>query len=206
MSLTRKMLKTFSIEDPIIEQIIEAHTETTDSLKAERDRYKAEAEKVPALQKQLEESNGSEELEELQKKYEAEQKRAEELEKANEKLKGEYDEYKAGVEAKDERDAKERVFRKLLADTNVNPKYVDVIVRATNLDDIELEDGNIKDVDAVKKGVEDQWGEFIVKKATRGAETETPPEGDGGKPNTAVEIAEQIAKEHSERLYGKSKE
>ena len=51
--LTRKMLKAMSIEEEKIDQIIEAHTETTESLKAERDKYKESAEKVSDLQSQL---------------------------------------------------------------------------------------------------------------------------------------------------------
>ena len=46
MSLTRKMLKAMAIEDEKIDQIIDAHTETTESLKEERDNYKESAEKV----------------------------------------------------------------------------------------------------------------------------------------------------------------
>ena len=37
MSLTRKMLKAMGIEEEKIDQIIEAHSETVDSLKAVRD-------------------------------------------------------------------------------------------------------------------------------------------------------------------------
>ena len=43
MALTRKMLKAMGIEDEKIDQIIEAHTETTDALKQQRDEAKAEA-------------------------------------------------------------------------------------------------------------------------------------------------------------------
>ena len=43
MSLTRKMLKAMGIEEEKIDQIIEAHSETVDSLKADRDTYKEDA-------------------------------------------------------------------------------------------------------------------------------------------------------------------
>ena len=46
MSLTRKMLKAMGIEEDKIEQIIEAHTDVTDSLKADRDKYKEDAENL----------------------------------------------------------------------------------------------------------------------------------------------------------------
>ena len=55
MALSRKMLRAMGIEDEKIDQIIEAHTESIDALKEQRDQYKADAEKLPALQKKLEE-------------------------------------------------------------------------------------------------------------------------------------------------------
>ena len=65
MALTRKMLKAMSIEDEQIEQIIEAHAESTDALKASRDEYKAEAEKIPELQKEIDKLNRIIELNEM---------------------------------------------------------------------------------------------------------------------------------------------
>ena len=53
MSLTRKMLKAMGIEEEKIDQIIEAHSETVDSLKADRDTYKEDAEKLKTVQKEL---------------------------------------------------------------------------------------------------------------------------------------------------------
>ena len=53
MSLTRKMLKAMGIEEEKIDQIIEAHTESIDALKEQRDQYKVDAEKLPALQKKI---------------------------------------------------------------------------------------------------------------------------------------------------------
>lgn len=40
MPLTRKMLKAMGIEEDKIEQIIEAHADTVDALRDERDGYK----------------------------------------------------------------------------------------------------------------------------------------------------------------------
>ena len=53
MSLTRKMLKAMGIEDEKIDTIIEAHTETVDALKKERDGYKESADKLADVQKEL---------------------------------------------------------------------------------------------------------------------------------------------------------
>ena len=85
MSLTRKMLKAMGIEDEKIEQIIEAHTDTVNALKDERDEYKANAEKLAETEK---------ELAKIKKdgKYSNEE---------YEKLKKSFDEYKADIAAKE---------------------------------------------------------------------------------------------------------
>ena len=60
MALTRKMLKAMGIEDEKIDQIIEAHSETVDGLKGEleiaKSAAKGDADKVTALQKELEDA------------------------------------------------------------------------------------------------------------------------------------------------------
>ena len=46
MAFTRKMLKALGIEEDKIDQIMDAHVEVVDALKADRDTYKADAEKL----------------------------------------------------------------------------------------------------------------------------------------------------------------
>ena len=53
MALTRKLLKGMGLTDEQVDTIIEAHTDTVDGLKADVTRYKADAEKLPGVQKQL---------------------------------------------------------------------------------------------------------------------------------------------------------
>ena len=52
MALTRKLLKGMGLTDEQVDTIIEAHTDTVDGLKADVTRYKADAEKLPGIQKQ----------------------------------------------------------------------------------------------------------------------------------------------------------
>ena len=53
MALTRKLLKGMGLTDEQVDTIIEAHTETTDGLKNQLNQYKADAEKLPGVQKEL---------------------------------------------------------------------------------------------------------------------------------------------------------
>ena len=53
MAVTRKLLKALGIEDEKADQILEAHTETVNEIREERDRYKADAEQLPGVQQEL---------------------------------------------------------------------------------------------------------------------------------------------------------
>ena len=54
MALTRKLLKGMGLTDEQMDTIIEAHSDTVDGLKGELSKYKADAEKLPGVQKELE--------------------------------------------------------------------------------------------------------------------------------------------------------
>ena len=53
MALTRKLLKGMGLTDEQVDTIIEAHTDTVDGLKADVEKYKGDAEKLPTVQKEL---------------------------------------------------------------------------------------------------------------------------------------------------------
>ena len=53
MALTRKLLKGMGLTDEQVDTIIEAHTDTVDGLKEQVKTYKADAEKLPNVQKEL---------------------------------------------------------------------------------------------------------------------------------------------------------
>ncbi len=79
MALTRKFLKALGLEDDKIEQIIEEHTALADRMNAEIEKYKADAEKLPAVQRELDSLKNSpdaeavkKQLEDLQSKYNSE--------------------------------------------------------------------------------------------------------------------------------------
>ena len=75
MSITRKFLKGMGLTDEQVDTIIEAHTETVDGLKADVDKYREDAIKLPDVQKELNDLKAAgdgglqKQLDELQKKY-----------------------------------------------------------------------------------------------------------------------------------------
>ena len=69
MALTRAFLKGMNLTEEQVGAIVEAHTDTVNALKSERDAFKAEAEKVPELQRQIE-SLQEQDIDDWQGKYE----------------------------------------------------------------------------------------------------------------------------------------
>ena len=167
MSLTRKMLKAMGIEEEKIDQIIEAHSETVDSLKADRDSYKEDAEKLKDVQK---------ELDDLKAKGDDGWK------EKHDKLKDEFDQYKSDVQAKETKAAKEAAYRAILKDANLSEKGIEKAIKYAEWDKIELEaDGKLKDANDHIKAVRDEWAEYVTTTTTTGAKTSTPPANNGGK-------------------------
>lgn len=175
MALTRKMLKAMGIEDEKVEQIIEAHTETVTALKDERDAFKADAEKLPAVQKELDELKATDKEGTYKVKYDA--------------LKEEFDSFKKEQSEKELRVRKEQAYKVLLQEAGVSEKRVDAVLKVSDIDSLEFnEDGSVKDADNLKKGIETEWEDFIVRKETQGTQTPTPPQGSGKVYKTKEEI------------------
>lgn len=195
MALTRKFLKAMGIEDEKIDQIIEEHSETVTALKQQRDQYKVDAEKLPGVQKELDELK------------EAAEKDGENPYKAKyEEAQKELDDYKAEVTAKETKAKKTAAYRKLLQDAKVSDKRLDSILKLSPIDDIELDDkGEIKDAETFKKKIEEEWSDFIVTEETHGAGSQNPPGGaGGGKPagSGSKSRAAQIQQQYQASLYG----
>ena len=175
MSLTRKMLKAMGIEEEKIDQIIEAHSETVDSLKADRDNYKEDAEKLKDVQK---------ELDDLKAKGDDGWK------EKHDRLKDEFDKYKTDVQAKETKAAKEAAYRAILKDANLSEKGIEKAVKYAEWDKIELgEDGKLKGANDHIKAVREEWAEYVTTTTTTGAKTSTPPANNGtGTGKTKEEI------------------
>lgn len=183
MSLTRKMLKAMGIEDEKIDQIIEAHTETVDALKEQRNQYKADAEKLPEVQKQLDTAN--QQLESAEKdswkvKYDA--------------LKEDFDAYKADQDAKEAKSAKEKAYTELLKAAGIPDKRIAAVLKVSDLDTVELDDnGAAKDADKLTEGIKAEWADFIPTTVEKGADTANPPESNpAGKDPGEMSMAEYI--------------
>lgn len=176
MALTRKFLSALGIEADKVDEIITAHTEVTDALKADRDKYKADAEKLPAVQKELDELKTAQTGEDpYQKKYEELQK--------------EFNDYKADIEAKNTTAKKEQAFRAILKEIGVSDKVIENVIKVSDVSKIEFDDkGEVKGADDLKKSLSTEWAGFISTKKAEGANSANPPANDGKSTMTKEQI------------------
>lgn len=169
MALTRKMLKAMGLEDEKIDQIIEAHSETVEALKEDRDKYKTDAEKLPGVRKELDELKETAKKDEGKDPYKVKY----------DALKEEFETFKKDVSAKETKAGKENAYKELLKEAGVSEKRIASVLRVSDVDSIELDtDGKIKDADKLKENIKKEWSDFIVTESTTGAQTPTPPKDD----------------------------
>ena len=162
MALTRRMLKALGIEDEKAEEIISAHIESTDALKAQRDDYKAQLEAKPAPKQEPK----AEPSDEYKAKFEAAEKALED--------------FKAKVEGEKAAAQKKALYRDLIAKAGVDAKRIDAVLKISDLDSVEVKDGAIKDADKLVEGIKADFADFIPVITTEGANVAKPPAGDGG--------------------------
>lgn len=183
-------MQALGIEGEKIDEIIVAHTDVTNALKEERDGYKADAEKLPGVQKELDE------LKEAAEKNQNNPYKAQ-----YEDLKKEYDDYKADVEAKQTKANKTAAFKALLKEIGVSEKRIDSIAKVSDIDGLELDqDGKIKDADKKKDSLKDEWADFVVKEEKRGASENNPPGSNGG--GEGKSRAAEVAAKFYRNTYG----
>ena len=161
MALTRKLLTALGIEADKIEQIIEAHTETVEALKSEREEYKAKAA----------------DYDKVKSEYDALKASAKDGGDYD-KLKKEFDDYKAEIHQKEVLASKKEALRKVAKDAGLTDAGIAKAVKYENLGEIELDEkGEIKDAKTLIKSLREEWPEHIAKASTAGADTATPPSG-----------------------------
>lgn len=180
------------IDEKQVESIIEAHSETVNGLKADRDKYKEQAGKVADLQKQLEEAQAASNGDEWEQKYNEEHQA--------------FEDFKAQVATEKADAEKAQAYRGMLMAAGIDPKRIDAIMRVTDLSEVEMEDGKLKEAGKLEEAAKQEWADFVIKTVTKGSNPATPPESKGNVPEGAdPEVVKRI-KERHERLYGKAED
>ncbi len=182
MALSRKYLMGMGLTEEQVNAIIEANEETISGLKAEIEKYKTSDEE------------STKKLQKAQKELESIKKEAEETEGKNpykvkyDALKEEFKAYKDDISAKETKAEKTKAFRELLKEVGVSDKRIDSVVKVSDIDSLEIEDGKIKDADALKKSIKEEWADFIPTNVEQGANVSNPPINSGGTIKTKEEI------------------
>lgn len=187
-TLNRKFLSSLGIEDDKADQILERHSDVVSEIKDERDTLKAEVEKLPEIQKQLDAYKKAEEQGEkdpYKVKYEA--------------LKEEFKDFKDGIKAQEAKAKKADAFKALLKEAGVSEKRIDAVLKVSDVDAIEFDDeGKVKDADKLKESIKKEWSDFITTASSEGANTATPPASNNNK-NVMTRKEIMAIKDTSER-------
>lgn len=173
MALTRAFLKSIGLDEDKVTSIIEAHTETVDALKKERDGFKSKAESYDKVKSELDQ------LKESAKNS-----------GDYDKLKKEYEDFKADVQNRETAAAKKAALTKVAKDAGLSEAGIAKAVKYSDLSAIELDDnGNVKDGKALIKSLKEEWPEYITTTSKQGANTATPPDSTAsGTVKTKAEI------------------
>ena len=167
-----------SCTDEIENQLVALHLGVVDPLKDDVTRYKADAEKLSGVQKELDDlkaqGDGG-----YKAKYESEHQA--------------FEDYKTSVAAEKTTAAKEKALETALKKVGIADKRLQSVARLCKgdglLDKLELDDkGAIKDSDKLEASLKESYSDYIVKTRTQGANTANPPANNGGKVLTREDI------------------
>lgn len=161
MAFTRKFLKALGIEEDKIDTIMEEHTAVTDGLVKARDGYKAEADKLPGVQKQLDDLKAADDGIDYKQKYE---------------------DLKNATAAEKARAGKEAGYKAMLQAAGVKEKFWSLILKANaaDIDQLEMDGDKVKGADTKIEALKTSLADYIGETTVTGTEVGTPPGGTEG--------------------------
>lgn len=164
MALTRKYLKSIGLTEDQIEGIVEEHIATVNDLKETANKYKADADKLPTVQKELDDLKAAGDGG-YKEKYEAEVKA--------------YKEYKQQVESEKETARVDADVLAMCKEAGITrEKALHLIVKDFDRSKIERDkDGKITNRDKLLSMVKTDYADFVGTIGTEGTPPATPPTG-----------------------------
>lgn len=192
MAFTRKMLKALGIEDEKIDQIMDAHTEVTEALKAERDAAKETADELTKVKDELEKAKQSlkeadKNGKDLQSKYDTEH--------------AEFEKLKNEVTAKATKEKTDKALIEWAKSKGYSEAGAKKIAKYGGYGErIKFdEDGKPTNLDELENDVAAEWGEYKGEIKTD-THKETNPMTGGTAPKQS--LAAKYYAEYNDRLYG----
>ena len=162
MALTRKLLKGMGLTDEQVDTIIEAHTDTVDGLKEQVKTYKADAEKLPSVQKELDDlkAAGDGGWEEKAKDFEKK-----------------YNDLVAENKNKETKAAKESAAKAFFESKGITGNSLEIAMRGSSAEiaALDLDGEKIKDSSALDALVNGTFKALVSTTTTKGANIPNPP-------------------------------
>jgi len=168
--------------DEIATRLISLHRSVVDPLKDDLDsekrnatKWKAEADKLPGLQKELDELK----KDDWKAKYEAEKKA--------------HDDYKAQITRDAETAKVKAAYKKLLVEEKISEKALESVLNATDYSKMKLkDDGTLDGIDDLKKEIGEKWGGFKATERRRGENVDHPGKGAEGNDVSVRDYMKQL--------------
>lgn len=159
--------------DEMENRLVALHLSVTDPMKDDIAKYKAQAEQLEAVQKEL---DGLKAKGDYKERYEAEHKA--------------FADYKNAQAQKETQAAKEKAAKAYFEAKGITGANLDIAMRGAKdeISGLELDGDNIKDAKALSDLVSGTFAGLIVTKTTQGATTATPPTNTGGTLKSRAEI------------------
>lgn len=175
MALTRKYLKSIGLNEDQIEGVIEEHTSVTNDLKETIKTLQVNADKLPAVQKELDDLKAAGDGG-YKEKYEAEVKA--------------HKEYRQQVESEKETARTDADVLALCKEAGIaRESSLRLIVKDFDRSKIERDkDGKITNRDALINAVKTDYADFVATPGSQGTPPATPPSGGNGTGKTKEEI------------------
>lgn len=161
---TRDMIRSIlgdAHTDEIENRLIAAHLAVVDPLKDDLQKYKADAEKLPGVQQELDnlKATGGD----WETKYNEEHTA--------------FEKYKSEVAAAAQTEKVKVAYKELLRDVGINEKRFEAILRLTDFSKMKLGDKGLEDVDKLKEAIKSDWADYIPENHEDGADVDNPPDG-----------------------------
>lgn len=180
MALTRRFLAALGIEAEKIDEIITAHTESTEALKAQISDYKANADKLAKVTAELDKAKND--LATANAMIEAANK--DDFKTKYETATAELENLKNETKAKETANVKRSALEAELKKAGYSDRATSLILRNGFADGVEIDDkGKANNLDNIIKSIQadNDFSVFTPQKESGGVNLENPPANNGGK-------------------------
>lgn len=182
----RQALEDLGVTDEkTIDKIMDLYHEIVDPIKDERDKYKAEAETVPELERAKAD---------LESKLKTAETERDDFKTKHDTEKAEHDKLKADIAGKETLAKKESALRDELKSKKYSDDAVKLILsKGGYTDKIELDkDGKPKNIDSIFADIQTDFAMFTPKETVTSSKPDTPPVNAGGNTFEGMTLGEKM--------------